>query len=240
MIKGVFLAIVVGLFVASISPLSAVTGEILARTRPNLLDLAVALASGAAGAYAMSRKGVSAALPGVAVAAALVPPLEVVGIGLAISKADVAGGGLLLFTTNLVAITFAGAMIFLFLGFRPARGARERETQVRRGLVISVLLLFVVSLPLALIFGRAVQASQQREVIERVLNQELDKLEHVSLVGFELDYEQDTIVLTVTVYASQEIDEKTAQQLGDVVTQSVGEPVTLHLIAIPVSKMEVP
>ena len=84
------------------------------------------------------------------------------------------------------------------------------------------------------------QQNTRFEKIYKSLNQELDKLEHVSLVGFELDYEQDTIVLTVTVYASQEIDEKTAQQLGDVVTQSVGEPVTLHLIAIPVSKMEVP
>jgi uncharacterized hydrophobic protein (TIGR00271 family) len=239
-IKGVFLAIVVSLFMASISPLSAVTGEILARTRPNLLDLAVALASGAAGAYAMSRKGVSAALPGVAIAAALVPPLGVMGVGLAISRADVAGGGLLLFVTNLVAITFAGAMIFLFLGFRPARGGRERETQVRRGLVISVLLLFIVSLPLALIFGRAVQTSQQREVIGRVLNQELDQLKDVSLVDFELDYQGETIVLTVTVYATQDVQETTVQHLDDVVTQGVGQPVTLNLIAIPVSKMVAP
>jgi len=217
-----------------------VTGEILARTRPNLLDLVVALASGAAGAYAMSRKGVSAALPGVAIAAALVPPLGVVGTGLAISRVDVAAGGLLLFTTNLVAITLAGAVVFLFLGFRPTRGVREREVQVRRALVISVLLLFVVSLPLALIFGRTVQTSQQREVIDRVLNQELDQLEHVSLVGFEVDYQRETIALTVTVYASQEIEQTTVQHLDDVVTQGVGQPVTLNLIAIPVSKMVVP
>ena len=239
-IKGVFVAVVVGLFVASISPLGAVTGEILARTRPNLLDLAVALASGAAGAYAMSRKEVSAALPGVAIAAALVPPLGVVGMGLAIRRAEVAGGGLLLFTTNLVAITFAGAMIFVLLGFRPGRGVREQEIRVRRGLVISVVLLFVVSLPLAFVFGRAVQDSQQREVIDRVLNQELDKLEHVSLVGFELDYQGETIALTVTVYAAQEIEETTVQHLDDVVTEGVGQPVMLHLIAIPVSKMVVP
>lgn len=237
-IKGVFVTVVVGLVVAAISPLSAVTGEILARTRPNLLDLAVALASGAAGAYAMSRKEVSAALPGVAIAAALVPPLGVVGIGLAINRAEVAGGGLLLFTTNLVAITFAGAMVFLLLGFRPARGGRERELQVRRGLVISVLLLLVVSLPLALIFGRAVQASQQREVIDRVLNEELDKLEHVSLVGFEVDYQGENLVLTVTVYAAQKVEEATVQHLDDVVTEGVGQSVELHLIAIPVSKME--
>jgi APA family basic amino acid/polyamine antiporter len=239
-IKGVFVAVVVGLVVGSLSPLSVVTGEILARTRPDLLDLVVALASGAAGAYAISRKEVSAALPGVAIAAALVPPLGVVGIGLAIHRVGVAGGGLLLFTTNLVAITFAGAMVFLLLGFRPARGAKEREIQVRRGLVISVLLLLVVSLPLALILGSAVQASQQREVIDRVLNEELDKLEHVSLVSFEVDNQGETVALTVIVYASQQIDEATVQHLDEVVTEGVGQPVTLNVIAIPVSKLVAP
>ncbi|NIN68813.1 MAG: DUF389 domain-containing protein, partial [Anaerolineae bacterium] len=63
---------------ASALPFRTVSGEILARTSPNLLDLLIALASGAAGAYAVSRKDVSAALPGVAIAAALVPPLGVV------------------------------------------------------------------------------------------------------------------------------------------------------------------
>jgi uncharacterized membrane protein len=82
-IKGISLTVVVALFLASIVPLGEPTGEVLARTSPNLLDLMIALASGAAGAYAVSRKDVSAALPGVAIAAALVPPLGVVGVGLA-------------------------------------------------------------------------------------------------------------------------------------------------------------
>ncbi len=239
-IKGIFLAVVVALFLASISPLTVVTEEILARTRPNILDLVVALASGAAGAYAISRKDVSAALPGVAIAAALVPPLAVIGVGLSMRQAEVAGGGLLLFSTNLVAITLAGAIIFLFLGFRPARGVRAREVHLRHGLVISLLLLFVVSLPLVFIFGKAVQATQQREVIDRVLNEELDNLEHVSLVSFELDYQQETIVLTVIVYAAQEIQGETVEYLKEAVTQAVDQPVILHLIAIPVSRMRVP
>ncbi len=239
-IKGIFLAVVVALFLASISPLTEVTGEILARTRPNLLDLVVALASGAAGAYAVSRKDVSAALPGVAIAAALVPPIAVIGLGLSMRRAEVAGGGLLLFSTNLVAITLAGAIIFLFLGFRPARGVRERRIHLRRGLVISVLLLFVISLPLAFIFGKAVQATQEREVINRVLNQELGNLEGVSLVSFDFSHQRETIALTVTVYAAQEIQEETVEHLDDALTQAVGQPVTLRLIAIPVSELRAP
>jgi APA family basic amino acid/polyamine antiporter len=239
-IKGIFLAVVIALFLASISPLTGVNEEILARTRPNLLDLVVALASGAAGVYAVSRKDVSAALPGVAIAAALVPPLGVIGIGLATNRPEVAGGGLLLFSTNLVAITLAGAISFLLLGFRPARGVRERAIQLRRGLVISVLLLFVISLPLAFILGKAVQATQDREVIDRVLNQELDNLEGVSLASFDFDHQGGAVVLTVTVYAAQEIQQETVEHLDDVLAQAVGQPVTLRLTVIPVSEMEAP
>jgi len=239
-IKGIFLAVVVGLFLASIQSVAGTTEEILARSSPNLLDLVVALASGAAGAYAVSRKDVSAALPGVAIAAALVPPLGVVGIGLAARQFAVAGGGLLLFGANLVGITLAGAVSFLLLGFRPARGVRERESQLRRGLVASMLLLLVVSLPLAFISGRTVRSTQELEVVGRALNREVDKLDGVSLVGFDLEQRVDTIALTVTVYAVQEVEEETAEHLDYVITEEIGRPVTLRLIAIPVSETTVP
>ncbi|TKJ30120.1 MAG: hypothetical protein CEE40_06220 [Chloroflexi bacterium B3_Chlor] len=239
-IKGIFLAVVVGLFLASIQSVAGTTEEIVARSSPNLLDLVVALASGAAGAYAVSRKDVSAALPGVAIAAALVPPLGVVGIGLAARQFAVAGGGLLLFGTNLVGITLAGAVTFLLLGFRPARGVRERESQLRRGLVVSMLLLLVISLPLAFISGRTVQATQELEVVSRVLDREIDRLEGVSLVGFDLEQRVDTIAVTVTVYAVQEVEEETAEHLDYVITEEIGRPVTLRLIAIPISETTVP
>ena len=69
-LKGMVTAVVVGAVIVIISPLDAPTNEILARTSPNVLDLMVALASGAAAGYAVSRKEVAAALPGVAIAAA--------------------------------------------------------------------------------------------------------------------------------------------------------------------------
>jgi len=239
-IKGIFSALVVALVLASAFPFRSVGGEILARTSPNLLDLVIALASGAAGAYAVSRKDVSAALPGVAIAAALVPPLGVVGIGLAGRHLAVAGGGLLLFATNLVGITLAGAVTFLLLGFRPARGVRERESNLRRGLVVSILLLLVLSLPLAFVSGRTVQATQEREVIARVLSREIDALEGVSLAGFDLEQRGQTTTVTVTVYAARQLEEGTAEHLNEVIGQELDQPVTLRLIAIPVSETTVP
>ncbi|MDB9447463.1 DUF389 domain-containing protein [Anabaena sp. CS-542/02] len=117
-------AISFAVILVSLLPFKEITSEILARTQPNLLDLVVALFSGAVGSVAICKepKGVATSIPGVAIAVALMPPLCVVGygIGVAISLNSVQGiqvasGGGLLFFTNLVAITFTAMLVFLGL-----------------------------------------------------------------------------------------------------------------------------
>ena len=84
--------------------------EVLARTHPSPIDLLIALAGGLAAAYALTRANLSAALPGVAIATALMPPLCTVGIGLAFWNMEVAGGAALLFLTNAVTIAWPSAI----------------------------------------------------------------------------------------------------------------------------------
>jgi len=74
-----------------------------ARTAPRLLDLIVALASGAIGAYAVASPRLSAALVGVSIAVALVPPLATAGIFVARAQWGLAQGAFLLAFVNMVA-----------------------------------------------------------------------------------------------------------------------------------------
>ena len=90
--------------------LQSLPQEVLSRTNPGPIDLGVALAGGLAAAFALAMPNISAALPGVAIATALMPPLCTVGIGLAMGRMDVAGGATLLFTTNSVTIAFASSL----------------------------------------------------------------------------------------------------------------------------------
>lgn len=117
-------AILFAVLLVSVLPFKEMTPEILARTQPNLLDLVVALFSGAVGSLAICKKpqGVATSIPGVAIAVALMPPLCVVGYGFGIALSvnmvnglRVARGGGLLFFTNLVAITFTAMTVFLAL-----------------------------------------------------------------------------------------------------------------------------
>ena len=103
----------------------------LLRTQPSPFDLVIALAGGAAATYALARPRLSAALPGVAIATALMPPLCVVGIGISLQRSDVYMGALLLFLTNLVAISFASILVFAFLGFRPSHILTSAGTTFR-------------------------------------------------------------------------------------------------------------
>lgn len=90
--------------------------QIVSRSSPTLIDLGIALAAGGAGAYALSRRDVSDALPGVAVAIALVPPLAVVGVTAQLGSWSESAGALLLFVTNALAILSMGALVFIVTG----------------------------------------------------------------------------------------------------------------------------
>lgn len=175
-LRGMLLAIGMGLLVGLILPDLEPTNEILSRTAPTLFDLGVALISGLAGAYAICRKEMSASLPGVAIAAALVPPLATVGIGISWLNRDIAQGALILFLTNLVAISAASALVFFLLGFRPKLNRQGRLGVFSGGVLSSAILLLLMGWVLwTLSLDSFTEAARQRE-IQRALNQEVSHL----------------------------------------------------------------
>lgn len=104
-------------------PFQTVTDEIAARTRPTTLDLGIAVFSGLAGAVvtASREKRLSASIPGVAVAVALVPPLGVAGFGFGTGvQWPIIRGSLLLFGANLAGIVLSGLLVFLLIGMHRA------------------------------------------------------------------------------------------------------------------------
>jgi uncharacterized hydrophobic protein (TIGR00271 family) len=120
--------------------------QITARISPSLIDLIVALASGIAGAFAVSRDDVADSLPGVAISISLVPPLAVTGISLSQAELLEASGSLLLFITNFFSILLAGGLTFMVLGLSQA-STHDLEKAIRRkafiGIVIGTLLVAV-------------------------------------------------------------------------------------------------
>lgn len=142
---GVATALLVSTFFGFVTPDTDLTLELMARGAPNVLDLVVAFLSGAAAAYAMARPNILGAMAGVAIAAALVPPLATTGIALAKGHLLVSKGAGLLFLTNLVSIVLGSAWVFNILGLRRVTGAFDAPSWVRRAM------LFLVCAALALL-----------------------------------------------------------------------------------------
>ncbi|MFD0259089.1 DUF389 domain-containing protein [Kitasatospora indigofera] len=122
--------------------------QISGRTSPGLLDLLAALATGFAGAVALARKDVAAVLPGVAIAISLVPPLVVTGVCAGQSSWWLALGSLVLFVSNLLALVFAGMVVFATLGYSTA-AVPEAARPLRRAYLTLGVLFGAVGLLLA-------------------------------------------------------------------------------------------
>jgi uncharacterized hydrophobic protein (TIGR00271 family) len=122
--------------------------QITGRISPRLIDLLVALAAGAAGAFAMSRDDVADSLPGVAIAVSLVPPLCVVGIGLAEAEFTAVRGAMLLFLTNFLAILLAGGGVLALLGLSTAATKGLKSTARQRAFILIAIGILFVAIPL--------------------------------------------------------------------------------------------
>ncbi len=236
---GIALAVGVSALITFIFPLKTATEQILARTNPTIMDLFVALISGMAGAYALSRKEVSTALPGVAIAASLIPPLCVAGFGIGAGDFGIATKSLVLFMTNLACIIVAGIFIFWLVGFRPDPATDEKVFRATvRYALLGVLL---ISIPLVIYTVQGAQETAREAEVAKILgavNPAIAEIEDIVIRSVD-----DGFVIGMTVYLYATRGETEAQQdaaIGAAVEKirsdletAVGRPVTMQARVIP-------
>jgi len=153
-LAGAVVVVLIGVAAAVLLPgavdLTA-NSQVTSRTSPTVIDLVAAVATGFAGAVALSRRDVAAVLPGVAIAISLVPPLAVAGVCLGEGSVAQFLGALLLFLSNLVALVLAGTVLFAALGYAQEADAEARAVGAQRRMSLTLgILLVAVLVPLAL------------------------------------------------------------------------------------------
>ena len=125
----------------------SMTEQTMARTRPTFFDLVIALASGVGGAYVMTRKE-SSAIPGVAMAVSLLPPLASCGILLEYADYDLALKAFILFFTNFLAMALAAAVTFVVTGMTSTNAQERVHRSIFNFLMLFVVLIAATSVPL--------------------------------------------------------------------------------------------
>ena len=186
-------AIALSWLLSALYPSDGLGTEVLSRTSPDISDLFVALAAGVAGAYATLREDISGALPGVAVAVALVPPLAVIGVALQAGRGDLAAGAGLLYGANLVAIAVSAGVVFVASGFIPAPHRSRNGPGAGIGVMTTIVVLGV-SVPLVIATVDVARNAQRTEAVNVAVSTWLE--------GSDLEVERvdvDDEVVTVTV-----------------------------------------
>lgn len=163
-------------------------GEVRERLVPDVLSLAVALAAGVAGALSLT-SGVSTALVGVMIAAALVPPTAVVGVGLAWGRpAAIIGSGVLVLV-NFLSINFAALAVMWYQGYRPEKWFREDAA--RKETLQRIAALGVGILVLTAFLGGVTFASHERASFEQEVQSDLESLaaaNGLTLLDVDVEY----------------------------------------------------
>ncbi len=198
-VAGVIIVVATAFVIGAIHRDIPLGKEIIARTSPNILDLIIALAGGAAGAYVMVSPRLNAGLVGVAIATALVPPLCASAILLARGETQLAFGAFLLFFANFVAIQFSSSLVLWLRGFHQI----TRRPQDGRALLWrnagSLGLLAILAIVLGLNFAQSLSRQLYEAEVRSRLTQGLDNHPGAYLAEWRFERSSDTILVTAVV-----------------------------------------
>jgi uncharacterized hydrophobic protein (TIGR00271 family) len=225
-IIGVVLAVGLAALFGSLPMALEVTPEMLARTAPNLLDLLVAVLAGFAGAYAMINERLSPALPGVAIATAIVPPLANVGLCLAVGAYQGAYGSFLLFLANFLAILVVSSLVFI------AGGLAQAVPLVKWGLVrrfgIPTLGFMAVTVLLTPPLVHIVKDRYLTSAIKRVISKQLDQLPTTAMFRMNHEEHRGQLYILATVRTPRVIEPYRVKVIQDALNNALGQQT--HLI----------
>ncbi|PJA46132.1 TIGR00341 family protein [Candidatus Uhrbacteria bacterium CG_4_9_14_3_um_filter_50_9] len=119
-------AVVTLLFTSQAGLNQDLNAEILSRTEPSIISIAIAIVAGAAASFALIKPQLSATLPGVAISVAIIPPLAVTGIGLARFDIAVLTDSFILFVINAISIMFASTIVFSLMNLYVKREVADK------------------------------------------------------------------------------------------------------------------
>lgn len=208
--------------------LRQIPGEVMSRTRSSPVDLTIAIAGGLAAAYAITRRPkLSAALPGVAIATALMPPVCSVGIGLALQNWQVASGSGLLFITNAVAIAFASGLVFLARGF--SKEHRFGDAKMTASLWVSTVLVVILLIPLTYFSLRVIRQAEKTQMINTIVEREVALLPNVQLEETSFINGSEVLDLRLTLLTSRSLTWREIVSLQEAIASGLGQNVSLKV-----------
>ncbi len=218
---GAVMSIAISWLIAALVALPAYGSEVAARTRPNVLDLVIALAAGGVAGYARIRPSIASTVAGTAIAVALMPPLCVVGLLLGARAWQEAIGAALLFGTNFLGIGLACMIVYAVAG--------RFERHSRSTLIVTAVVGIAMTFPLAASFLEIARESRIEAEIRNELVSDTVTFQRTRLIGATFDWYANPLQARLDVSSGSAISASQVRDLEAFLGRRIGRPVKLVL-----------
>lgn len=227
---GTLLALLISSLLGVLIGIPSYGSEVLARSKPTLLDLGIAVVAGAISGYAKAEPKISGSLAGTAIAVALMPPVCVIGLGLSQLNGSLSLGATLLYLTNLLGITLSCALTFLLVGYAPFKRAR-------RALVWMLILTSVLILPLGVSLARLVRQAQLEASLKQALLDRTVTFQRVELLNTQTNWLTSPPEVYLSVRSRGDVTPNQVQLLEKFIERETGKRFTLIFVVSQVEEV---
>ena len=205
-VAAVLISLVVSVIYFLLTPLGNPTEMILSRIKPTLLDVGIAFFGGVAGIVALSRSYVANAIPGVAIATALMPPVCVSGFGIATGRMDIFFGAFYLFFINAVFISFSAYVIVRLLKF-PLKEYLDPRKKLRMRIAMLVIIV-LVTVPSVFIFYGIIKGVRLNTKLNEFITKDIESSNRNVIDWKYYPRDKDTSYLNIYLIGEKISDEK--------------------------------
>jgi len=244
---GLGIGFAASLIFGALNPGFEPTLEVEARGTPDLLDLGIAFFSGMTAAYASGRSNVLTTLAGVAIAAALVPPLAVVGIALTHGSPLIAGNAAILLITNLVAIILGAATVFRMLKVHISRHGAGMPTWARRATMLLLLSVALLSAPLLIHMIEGRRTGQNRPLeypvapkVRQAVKQYIDNWPEVEVITQGRNSVEPEAGITIILMSGEHLSPEFEEGLISAVHKARGDEPVVRIFPILSARQRAP
>ncbi|WP_416212791.1 DUF389 domain-containing protein [Nostoc sp. LEGE 12450] len=217
---GTLLAVAIASALGWLVGLPSYGSEVLARSRPTLLDLGIAVVAGGISGYAKVETKISGSLAGTAIAVALMPPVCVIGLGLAQGNWSLSFGATLLYLTNLLGIALSCMVTFVVAGYTSMARARQP-------LIWTMALTAILLIPLGVSFARLVRQAQLETSLRKALLNRTVTFGRLQLLNSNTNWLTNPPEVRLSVRAREPVTPRQVELLEEFIKREMGQAFTL-------------
>lgn len=229
-VVGTVIAIALAWILGLLVRLPSFGNEVLSRSEPTLLDLGIAVAAGGISGYAKVQPKISGSLAGTAIAVALMPPICVIGLGLAQGSWSLSVGATLLYLTNLLGITLSCMLTFLLAGCTALHRAR-------RALSWTIAFTSMLLIPLGIGFAELVRQERLESSLQSALVNQTVTFQRIELLNSSTNWLTNPPEVRLNVRSQEPITPKQVQLLEAFIEREMEQPFTLIFVVSHVEEV---